>query len=192
MKSNEKERCTLMMSMEMISSQLLPPFVIFKGQFGKTLMKKWQSYSKSSVLFTSNHWMTVETYILYIKYLIGLFTGRKIGLIYDNAPSHVSAEVMDWITSYNSKAPPNEQLVVEFVDPCLTLIYPPPDVVMNAPLKLLVRQQYHDHAHCILQDESLSSKFKPGDKVPVPTRKILTNFVEKAYDDINNQKIKSI
>lgn len=57
MKSYEKEGCTLMVSMEMISSQLLPPFVIFKGQFAKTLMKRWQGYSKSSVLFTSNHWM---------------------------------------------------------------------------------------------------------------------------------------
>ena len=100
-KSNEKEGCTLMVSMEMTSSQLLPPFVIFKGQFGKTLMKKWQHYSRSSVLFTSNHWMTSETNILYLQYLIGLFKGRKIGLIYDNAPSHVSAEVMGWITSYN-------------------------------------------------------------------------------------------
>ena len=100
-KSNEKEGCTVMVSMEMISSQLLPPFIIFKGQFGKTFMKKWQNYSKSSILFTSNHWITAKTNILYLQYLIGLFKGRKIGLIYDNAPSHVSTEVMDWITSYN-------------------------------------------------------------------------------------------
>jgi len=134
-----------MVSMEMISLQLLPPFMIFKGQFGKTLMMRWQGYSKSSVLFTSNHWMTAETNILYLQYLIGMFKRRKIGLIYDNAPSHVSAEVMDWITLYNSKASENELLVVEFVDPCLTSIYQPPDVVMNASLKRLVRQQYHEH-----------------------------------------------
>ena len=64
--------------------------MIFKGQFGKTLMKKWQSYSRRSILFTSNHWMTAETNILYLQYLIGLIKGRKIGLIYVNAPSHVS------------------------------------------------------------------------------------------------------
>ena len=134
-----------MVSMEMLSSQLLPPFMIFKGQFGKKLMKKWQHYSRSSVLFTSNHWMTSETNILYLQYLIGLFKGRKIGLIYDNAPSHVSAEVKDWITSHNKKAFGNEKLVVEFVDPCLTSIYQPPDVVMNAQLKRLVRQEYNDY-----------------------------------------------
>ena len=46
LKYKEKEGCTVMVSMEMISSQLLPPFVIFKGKFGKTLMNKWQKYSK--------------------------------------------------------------------------------------------------------------------------------------------------
>jgi len=40
LKCNEKEGCTLMVSMEMISSQLLPPFVIFKKKFGIILMKE--------------------------------------------------------------------------------------------------------------------------------------------------------
>lgn len=105
MKSNEKEGCTLMVSMEMISSSTVRDI---EGTI-------WENTYEGSVLFTSNHWMTAETSIL----------GRKIGLIYDNAPSHVSAEVMDWITLYNSKASENEQLVVEFVDPCLTSIYQP-------------------------------------------------------------------
>ena len=131
-----------MVSMEMMSSQLLPPFVIFKGEFGKTLMKKWQKYSNSTVLFTSYHWMTVETNILYFKYLKGLFLGRKIGLVYDHAPSHVSAEVKAWIQSHNENALENEKIVVEFVDQCLTSIYQPPDVVMNRPLKRFIRSQY--------------------------------------------------
>ena len=174
-----------MVSMEMISSQLLPPFVIFKGQFGKTLMKKWQKYSRSTVLFTSNHWMTSQTNILYLRYLIGLFKGRKIGLIYDNAPSHVSKEVKDWINSYNKRAPENEQLVVEFVDPCLTSIYQPPDVVMNVVLKRLVRQQYNDYVRSLLQDNSL----KAGEKVPLQ-RETLIEFIESAYDLINNENIR--
>ena len=119
----------------MVTSQLLVPFVIFKGKFGKTLMKKWQKYSKSTVLFTSNHWMTSETNILFLKYLQGLFPLQKIGLIYDNAPSHVSSEVKDWIQAYNKSALDKQQIIVEFVDPCLTSVYQPADVVMNAPLK---------------------------------------------------------
>ena len=99
--------------------------------------------------------MTSETNILYLQYLIGLFKRRKIGLIYDNAPSHVSAEVKDWITSHNKRAPENEQLVVEFVDPCLTSIYQPPDVVMDVVLERLLHQKYNDYVRCILQDNVL-------------------------------------
>ena len=46
-KSNEKEGCVVVVSIEIIFLQLLLPFIIFKGQFGKTLMKKWQDYSKA-------------------------------------------------------------------------------------------------------------------------------------------------
>ena len=96
---------------------------------------------------------------------------------------------MDWITSYNNKVAQNEQLVLEFVDPCLTSIYQPPDVVMNAPLKRLIREQYHDYVNCILKDETRSIKFKPGDKVTVP-RETLIGFIEKVYSIINNENIK--
>ena len=183
-KCNEKEGCTLMVSMEMMSSHVLPPFVIFKGEFGKTLMKKWQKYSNSTVLFTSNHWMTVETNILYFKYLKGLFPGRKIGLVYDHAPSHVSAEVKAWIQSHNENALENEKIVVEFVDQCLTSIYQPPDVVMNRPLKRFIRSQYHDYVNQLLKKPATGSPLRAGDPVAIP-RETLIGFIESAYNKIN-------
>ena len=128
-----------MVSMEMITLQLLPPFVIFKGNFWKRFMKQWQEYSKSTVMFTSNHWMTSETNILYLKFIKGLFSTQKIGLIYDNALSHVSSEVKDWIQEYNKTTPEKQQIIAELMDPCLTSVYQPADVVMNAPLKHLIR-----------------------------------------------------
>ena len=190
-KCNEKEGCTVMVSMEMISSQLLPPFVIFKGKFGMTLMKKWQKYSESTVLFTQNHWMTAETNILYFKYLKGLFPGRKIGLIYDNAPSHVSSEVRTWIEEHNETVSENEKIVVEFVDPCLTSVYQPPDVVMNAPLKRLIRQQYHDYVNQLLRDPPSGVALKAGDKFVVSREALLIiGFVENAYQNINAENVK--
>ena len=140
LKIKEKEGCTVMVSIEMFSSRLLPPFVIFKGVFGATLMTKWQDYKTSAVLFTENHWMTAETNILYLQYLLDMYDYKKrIGLIYDHAPSHVCAQVKLWVENYNLKAENCCKIFIEFIDPCLTSIYQPPDVVMNAPLKAKIR-----------------------------------------------------
>ena len=88
-KFNEKEGCTLMVTMDLLSSSLLRPFIIFTGKFGKNLMKQWQGYKDSIVLFTSNHWMTAETNVLYLRYIADLYKGRgmRVGLVYDHAPT---------------------------------------------------------------------------------------------------------
>ena len=54
-KIDEKDGCTLMVSMEWSSSALIMPMLIFSGGFGKTLMKKWGKYENCTVLFTENH-----------------------------------------------------------------------------------------------------------------------------------------
>ena len=102
----------------------------------------------------------------------------------------MSAEVTDWITSYISKASENEQLFVHFVDPCLTSIHQAPNVVMNTSLKELIHRQHHDHVHRILQVDTRSSKFKPEDKITMP-KETLIDFVEKAYDNVNSENIKT-
>ena len=61
-----------MVTLDLLSSSLLRPFIIFTGKFGKNLMKKWQHYEGSIVLFIQNHWMTAETNILYLKYIAEL------------------------------------------------------------------------------------------------------------------------
>ena len=140
LKCSEKEGCTVMVSMDMHSSQLLPPFIIFKGNFGKTLMKSWRKYSKSTVSFTSKHWMTAGTNILYLKYLLQLYPNKEIGSIYDHSPSHVSEEVRKWVEEYNNgREGKDSELVIEFIDPCLTSVYQPPDVDMIAPFKKSIR-----------------------------------------------------
>ena len=190
LKCNEKEGCTVMVSMDMNASQLLPPFIIFKGTFGKTLMKSWQRYSKSTVLFTSNHWMTARTNILYLQYLLQLYPNKKIGLIYDHAPSHVSEEVKKWIEEYNNAREENDaELIIEFVDPCLTSVYQPPDVVMNAPLKKSIRTQYHDHVRRLIDRTNITEtneSLKAGSTVKI-SRETLVKFVENSTDDINRE-----
>jgi hypothetical protein len=187
---NDKMGCTVMVSMEMYGSCLLPPFIIFTGVFGKTLMQRWNSYTKSTVLFTANHWMTAETNVLYLQYLLQLYPQKRIGLIYDHAPSHVCNEVKAWVIAYNLSAPKNSKLFIEFIDPCLTSIYQPPDVVMNAPLKKKIRKAYQEHVRSISLSET---GLKAGEVVDI-TRKQLVEFVERAFTEINleNKKTRAI
>ena len=110
-------------------------------------------------------------------------------MVYDNAPSHVSAEIKTWIEDYNKSVSENEKIVMEFVDPCLTSIYQPPDVVMNAPLKLSIRHQYHNYVRELLQNPPSGIALKAGDPIAV-SRETLVGFVKNAYQNINTENIK--
>ena len=171
-KIDEKVGCTVMVSMDMYGSFLPRPFIIFTGGLGANLMKKWQTYTRSVVLFTESHWMTSETNILYFQYLRQCYPDKRIGLVYDNAPSHISKQVTDWIDDYNSRSNYQNQFLVELIDPCLTSIYQPPDVVMNAPLKTKIRKLYQSHIRNLcLADNGI----KAGDNVKI-TREQLVSF----------------
>ena len=63
---DNKMGCTVLPTMDMSASCLLPPMIIFTGVFGGHLMKRWRNYSNSLVLFTEKHWMTSNTFILYL------------------------------------------------------------------------------------------------------------------------------
>lgn len=176
-----------MVTMDLLSSSLLRPFIIFTGKFGKNLMKQWQSYKDSIVLFTSNHWMTAETNVLYLRYIADLYKGRRmrVGLVYDHAPTHVCDEVEQALKDINANRPEEEELVVEFIDPCLTSIYQPPDVAVNGPLKKMIREEYHNHVAKLFSTSKQSANLKAGDKIPV-SRENLVGFIQNAYDKINS------
>jgi len=144
-------------------------------------MKKWSGYTKSTVLFTSNHWQTSRTAIIYLGYLRKIYsTKRCIGLVWDKASSHISQEVRDWLEETNKTQLP--RIVVDFVDAGLTSIYQPPDVSINKPLKQHVRKRYEKLVAMLA--------FSPGSKITV-SRKQLVDIVEESYRDINRENFKN-
>jgi hypothetical protein len=56
-------------------------------------------------------------------------------LVYDHAPTHVSNQVKQSLNDINGSRLEQEDMIVEFIDPCLTSIYLPPDIVVNGPLR---------------------------------------------------------
>jgi len=79
-KINEKDGCTLMVTMEMITSSLILPFIICKGGFGKKLMTTWKEHHvettrNAMVVFTENHWQKENTMKTYLNGIHQLFPG---------------------------------------------------------------------------------------------------------------------
>jgi len=169
-----------MVTMDMGASQLLNPLIIFSGELGGHLMKKWSSYKNSLVLFTKNHWQTSFTVVTYLEYLRKrLYPSKKcIGLIWDKASSHCSDMVLKYIEESN-KDTEIPKLVVETVDAGLTSIYQPPDVVVNKPLKVQIRRKYEDLI-------SKRGKFVPGKRQEI-SKEELVQIVEESYHEINSR-----
>jgi len=78
---------------------------------------------------------------------------------------------------------------VEFVDLCLTSVYQPPDVIMNALLKCMIRNQYHDYVNDSIRNPFFREAPKAGSPIVV-SRDSLVSFVENAFKSINEENIK--
>ena len=173
--------CTVMVTMDMRTSQLTPPFIIYKGTFGGTLMKQWERFARGKVVFTKKHWMTSESYILYLQYLRLLCPGyHRIGLVVDKASMHMSEEVLDWIKSSNVTEKP--EIICDFIEAGMTSIYQPPDVVINKPLKDALKKAYGNFRNEIAKD------FVPGEHIGI-SREKLTDFILESYDKINDKNL---
>ena len=150
-------------------------------------MKKCKSFAKTKVEFTESHWMTSATNILYLRYLKAYYPKKKIGLVYDNAPSHISKEVAQFIEKENAKLDESERYVVEFIDPCLTSIYQPPDVALNKSLKQKIRLKYQEVI------SSRTDTLVAGDNIKV-SREELVKMIMYTFSEINddNKNTRSI
>lgn len=178
-KFDEKNGCTVMVSMEMHTSSLLKPFIIFKGVFGGRLMKQWATHNDSTVVFNSNHWQTEETMKIYLHSIRQLFPGKVVGIVYDYAPSHTE-DLSHFVAEENKKDKNKTVIVLEYIDKCLTSIYQPCDVTINRVLKQKVKSFY---------SKFIASKdTKPGDKLVVD-RANLVSFIETAHREINQDNV---
>ena len=183
-KISSSDGCTVMVTMDMTTSQLAPPLIIYKGTFGGTLMKKWQSFSKALVVFTEKHWMTSEVFILYLQYLRHLCPGHdKIGLIIDKASMHTSKDVIHWIQETNLTEKP--VIIFDFVEAGMTSIYQPPDVVINKPLKDTMKKIYGKFRN------EIAPSFAPGETIQV-SREKLTDLILETYAQINEENMQNM
>ena len=73
--------------------------------------------------------------------------------------------------------------VIEFVDPCLTSVYQPPDGMYNKPVKALIRTKSNES----ISIELIKGNLNIGDKYKV-SRDDLINFICQTIDKLNRNK----
>ena len=72
------------------------------------------------------------------------YRGKKVGLVYDKTPGHCSKAVKNYVKRWNENPNNTCTFVIKFVDPYLTSIYQPPDVMYNKLFKTLIRITYNE------------------------------------------------
>ena len=100
--------------------------------------------TKTAVLFTDTHWMTSAANMLYFEYLSNFYRGKKVGLVYDKTSSHCSKAVNNYVKYWNDNPDNTCTCVIECVDPCLTNVYQPPNIMYNKPCNALTRTKYNE------------------------------------------------
>ena len=71
---------------------------------------------------------------------------------------------------------------IDFVNPYLTSIYQPPDVMYNKPFKALIQTKYNES----ISTELINGNLNIGDKYQVP-RDDLINFIFQTIDELNQK-----
>jgi hypothetical protein len=150
---------------------------VFTGVYGAKLMTQWAAFERAKVIFNETHWMTSNAAIIYISYLISMFPGKRIGLIWDKHTSHYSDEVLQFIEKCNQDTT-TTHIVLELVDEGLTPIIQVPDVAINKVFKSAVKNRYHQHR--------AKMPVSIGKKISI-SREQLVDFVLGAIEEINDQ-----
>jgi hypothetical protein len=147
-------------------------------------MNKWLSYDKARVMFTQNHWMTTEVFVLYLDWITDIYKGKRIGLIVDHAPAHDPVVIQPHVDAMNErKKVEGTYLVLGWIEKGLTCVYQPGDVGLNKTLKDNIREQYQKYKSKSVETLPAGSKF-------VVSREKLLEFIEEAFDQVNRDQVK--
>jgi hypothetical protein len=170
---DEKLGCTVMVGMEFFSSKMLPPFLVLTAKHEGNLAREWESYEgPARVCFQPKHWMDAYTAKKCLDWILTLYPGKKIGVIWDYAGAHIDAGVQKHANSVG--------IILEFINKGMTSLQQPCDLWANQPLKAFIKKKYYEFRMSL----DLSSQRK----VKVP-RETVVKWVEQATQHLcNSQK----
>ena len=152
--------------------------------FCTKLMKEYKDITKATVLFADTYRTTSATNMLCFKYFSNFYQGNFFDLVYDNTPSRCSKAINDYVKAWNENPNNTYTFNIQFIDPCLTSVYQPPDVMYNKPFKALIRTKYNES----ISTELINGNLNIGDKYKV-SRDDLIHFICQTIDELNKNII---
>ena len=87
-------------------------------------MKNWSSYAgPAKVVFQPNHWIDTLIAKKYLDWVKSLYPEKTIGLVWDHAGPHISAEVVQYAESLG--------IIIEYINKGMTSVQQPCDLYMH-------------------------------------------------------------
>lgn len=179
---NLKGGATIMVSAEMYTGQVLEPFIIMDGTWNGNLMREYAEREKSTVVFTKNHWMSSNAFIVYLATLTRKYKGRRIGLLVDHFRGHYSEDVMHWISRQNDQAE-GTKIFMLLVPKGMTSVLQVGDVGINHDLKTEVKSEFAK----IERKFKAKVNYKTGNVLALARPEFL-DIVEKSFERLNQNK----
>ncbi|EEY60100.1 uncharacterized protein PITG_12410 [Phytophthora infestans T30-4] len=175
--SDAKKGCSVMVSAEIYSSKVLPPFIVMTATHNGTLARRFATWrdegGDASVHFQPSHWMDTPTAKKYadVWLIFSLYPGQNISLIWDAASAHICQEMIDYL---NEKG-----IMYEVIRAGLTSIMQICDLYVNRPLKAAIKK--------IFMRWKVSQTIPPGGKYKVDRVQVI-QWVEEAVSMVNEKQ----
>jgi DDE superfamily endonuclease len=171
-KEDAKKGCTVAVSCEMYSSELLAPFVVMDGTTDGYLARRYAHWcGNAEVKFQARHWMDGPVAITYLDWLKGCFPNDRIGLIWDFATAHKADDVLGHARELD--------ITVAFIPAGLTSILQVCDLIVNKPIKAAFKRSY-----CAFK---MRNDPGPGGKYVVDRDDVLV-WIEEAMKEVNKSQ----
>ncbi len=168
---DEKKGCTIAVTCEMFSGQLMAPFMIMDGVPTGYLSRRYNEWDgPATIKFQAKHWMDKPTCKLYLQWQRNCFPNGNIGLIWDFAAAHKSEDVLNYAIQLG--------ITIGFIPAGLTSILQVCDLLINKPLKAAFKKQYC--AWKIKNDPGPGKKYKID-------RDLIITWMENATNDLNQK-----
>ncbi|GAB9476552.1 hypothetical protein Gpo141_00013615, partial [Globisporangium polare] len=145
----EKTGCTVVLGCELFSSTLLSPFTIMSASGGVAEV----SPESQNVCVQPSHWLSPESAKQYAAFVARQFPDKQVGLIWDTASSHVSAEVLEYIAQLG--------VTVGFIPPGLSSVMQVCDHVFGA------KRSVQNHVMERFVDRKFSQQGEQQQQAPV-------------------------